>query len=517
MSRFRFSGFQLAELIAWAAFAVCLRQLFGLFETGALDMLFLFNSDSLFLADLIQDLRNGGRLSDWNLTHAVYLLPDLAMWFLVALIAPSLQWTVILFGALQAFLAVWLTRALLVRQYGQPMGGLAPAAYCLVFAFIARGELTEALDIIKPIHHFGVALTALAAFWLLSDWLKTLRWSRLGLLAGMLGVGCFSDPFTLTCVAVPVVAVLAVAFMRSPIDKKKNLIASLLIVAAAFCGHLGAKMLTDVADEPGRVRLDGVAGQWAMLRTAVQTLEFSVPDVIAVLGVIAMPLLLIRGVVRMREPDLGATLDIAPAVATGANLGALLVTGNVVHVLFNRYQIVIFALLVLTLVRVAASIQSVWRSRIAAGIIAWSAILVALCAALSMTHKLWDLPRMSLTSWRPAATECLVKAALQHDARRGLGDFWNARLYSSLNAEGLRVEQVDGNGLPDRWLNTMRPYSMRTPPVAFALVSRLNTVSIEQTYGAPTTIVSCENEVVWFWDPPQREMATHALNALAPK
>lgn len=514
MFRARLSGFHLAEGVAWAAFAVCLRQLFGLFEARQQGMFYLFNSDSLFLADIIQDIRHGDRLADWSLPHAVFVVPDLTLWGLAALMAPSLQWTILLFGTLQAMLGAWFTRMLVVRQHGQATGALAPAAYCLVFAFIAGGKLIEALDIIKPLHHFGVALTALAGFWLVAAWFKTYCWSRLALLAVLVGAGCLSDPFTLTCAAAPVATVLMVAVVRSRAGRKKNLLAFAAVAATAVGGSVGAKALTDVVNDVAQFRVTGVPAQWALLGTALQSLRFDIPDVLAVLGLIAMAMLFIRGLFRMREPGLGATLDVAPAVAAGANLAMLLVTGNVVHVLFNRYQIVIFALLVLTLVRVIASMRLLWRPPIGAAIIASLATFVALGAAVSMTHRLWGLSRMSLGSWRPPATECLIDAASQQDAWRGIGDFWNARLYSLLNGKGLRVEQVDGNGSPQRWLNNTKAYADRRPAVAFAMMSRLNPDSIRQTYGPPATIVSCGDEVMWFWDSAQRETITRTLNTL---
>jgi hypothetical protein len=510
------------EALAWLGFFTCVRWVFGLFEYGQLEPSPLFNSDGLFLADLWRDLRAGGRLIDWQLPHATFLVPDLALWMFADLLTPTIPWAVLVFGVLQATLVAWVTRWLTVREFGPSAGALAPAAWALVFFLPSQHRAIEALDAFKPVHHFSIGIAGLAAVALFARALTPGRWATRLALAAFCFLLTVSDPFGVSAVWAPLLVLLGLVVLRDPVDRRPRLGLGVLLFGFGWAGNATSSWLTHAAGGMSTLKLEWAAKQWELLSASLATLRPEPVDGLAVLGVLSFVPLFVRGLRRLRTPDASALLDVLPLTAAVINEVLLFITGNIEpweavshHFVLHRYVIVIFVYLVLTGVRLVATAARL-RPR---GLLAVSlvAALATVAAGVKMSQVSSQPKLFTFTEYLPPSSQCLDAIGAQFDLQRGLGEFWVARLTSLINHRGLKLEEVDASGAPRFWLTNGAGFRRTDVPFSFVVMTNLDPNWVANRFGPPSQQLQCPGTVVWWYAPDRRERILATINAMAPK
>lgn len=503
---------RVVEALAWAGFFLCVRWVFGLFEYGVLEPSPLFNSDGLYLADLWRDVRAGGRLADWNLPHATFVLPDLVVWVLLDSVAPSVQWAVLLFGVVQVTAAAALTRWWVAREGGPWAAPLGPAVWAAVCLVISQHRATEALDAFKPVHHFSVGLVGLSAVALLARALRggTRWWVGLLVLTFLV---TFSDPFGVSTVWAPLVGLLALVVLRDPVARRARAGWAVALGLAGYAGHAVAARVTHVEGDLGSFKWEALGDQWARWCAALDTLTPDAIDALAVIGVLSFVPLFVRGLRRLKAADGSALLDLLPLTAAVINQGLLFATGNVVHVIFNRYLIVIFVYLVVTLARLMALAM---RGPVARQLLGGGAACFALVAGALMS-SVGAQPRLfPFTGYQPPAVWCLQALSARVPLQRGLAEFWTARTTSLLNPLGLKLETLTSDGQPRVWLNDVAAFRKPSPPFNFVVLEHLDPQFIAARFGPPTVQAVCGELTIWWYDPAASSRLTAAVLSMAP-
>lgn len=506
------------ELLAWLALAACTRGTFAVFEHGLREPSPLYNSDSLFLAELFRDLLKGYAFTDWSLPHATYLLPDFTLWMLVDTLTPSVQWATMMYGLVQFGLFAALARLLLVRDTGPHAGPAIAAGYAVVFCFFGLGRSTSALDAVKPVHHFSVALVGLAAIWMLDRVLTQpkSRWTWVVPIYLLVATG--SDPFALTCVSAPVVGITLLAVVRERSERLRRLLFAVACAVLAVLGQRYGPGIFGVPGENTHIDWNVFPGQWKAFWGAVAGLNLELIDGLAILGALWCVALFFRGLYRIKQPGMGPILDLFPLIAMVVNELSLMATGNVEFMqladgrgIFNRYVTVPFAYLVLTTVRVPAQLGALRR---------WlpsAAAVVACIAAVVMWRAVLAQPKQfAFTEYQPEAAECLDKLDPRIDVHRGMAEFWNGRLVEMLNKRGVQIDVINSVAAPQIWLNNKKRYKEADPLYDFVLVRGMYPQAVQTRYGNPDFVVNCGSQQLWWYAPEHRQAVTAAVAAQVP-
>jgi hypothetical protein len=503
----------LPEAVTWLALLASVRAVFWHFEVGARPVTELVNSDSLFAAGLWRDLRAGGHLADWHFPHATNV-PDQLAWALLDAVSPSVQWAMLLFGALQVLAVAALTRALLVREAGARAGLLAPAAWATVCFLLVQGRCAEALCAFKPVHHFSVALAGLAALPLVVRALTPEGRGARVALALLLGVMTFSDPFAVPTLWAPAVLVVGVAWLKQSSQRRAHAALLLALVGAGAAGTWLLAQVTRDGHGMGTLKLhvvrEGLDATWRLLAS----LRADPLDVLAVLGVASFGWLFVRGLRRAQVASLATVLDLLPLTATLANEALLIATGNAGSSpregLLTRYRLVIFVYLLVTLCRLLAPLANHARAgRALAGLVA--ALVVTQAAVLAWQHR--GLPRAPLTQYQPPALTCLEGQPPELHFERGLADYWWARPMTLLSTRGLQVDQVDIRGAPRHWANGLGAQEREGAPYNFIVLNHLAADPVAARYGAPTRVLHCPDVTLWWYEPAAAARLNEALRA----
>lgn len=86
----------------------------GAYFTHEIDMAVLFNSDSIYLASLFEDIFvNQGSFSSWHLTPAPYFFPDMVLFFAIKSLVPTTYYTFYYYAILQIIIVYLLSSKLL--------------------------------------------------------------------------------------------------------------------------------------------------------------------------------------------------------------------------------------------------------------------------------------------------------------------------------------------------------------------------------------------------------------------
>jgi hypothetical protein len=495
-----------AEVLAWLALLVCVRQSLRLFEVGALDVRQLLSSDSLFIPDLVGRLRAGHGLAEWSFPHATFLIPDAATWFLIDLFRVRLGVGVVLFAIVQVVATVWVTKWIVGRLVGPWGAPAAIAAWCAVLAWLVVGEVGELADLLKLSHHQGAAVVTLLALGTLSLAVEQGPSLRHVWLLPLVALGTFSDGFVLTCFVVPALAVLLLAVARSEIDRGRRALCCLLLTLAGAVGHALSLTVTHVEQDVGRLRLAGAGDQLQRLGQLIAR-----GDALFFAAVLVSIWLFVRGVSALghgpgRAAHARGVVDCAPLAAMTANTGALVLTGNIGEALFSRHQLVVLSLVVLAFCRVVA-VRDRWVPL--AGVVG---VGVAVVAAVASAGALAGRPvKVDFGSYRPPLVDCLQGLGV----RRGLADFWNARVSTLLSEGALQVDPIDALALPHVWLNDAAVFRQAAPLHEFVVLSRLYPESVRERFGPPQRTAMCGSETVWLYDGTGAVRVTESINRAA--
>lgn len=120
-----------------------------------------FNSDTLFPANLIQDILRNNTISQWNITHSSFLIPDLALNAFAHLVSPRLQVASFAYGVAQYTL--WVILIALVYRYTLPYFKLHIRLALVTLISLLFVIFIEKLDFLNQVifinlFHFGITL-----------------------------------------------------------------------------------------------------------------------------------------------------------------------------------------------------------------------------------------------------------------------------------------------------------------------------------------------------------------------
>lgn len=407
----------------------------------------MVNSDALFLPVLFADLLDqGGRLSDWLLTPALYFFPDYPLYLAAHLTAPDIYARIATFALVQMALVFVLVRAILARFTARPATAAALALLGLcVLGF--SGRLSYVYLFVSA-HHYGIFLAALAlvALWLwpgpLTDWRDrslAARW-----------------------------AILMLSFLTALSDALflAQFVAPLLLTGWLTRAQAGAGW----AGGPGRVLLAGIAG-FAAGKLLNAGFGFAPHDG---MGLSLYPGNLLDFARSLwheisRQPAVGLLflVQIALAVRAGSTLrrgqrlsaldwlGLFTLSVLICDLLANwvvgshpRYMIPVFAWPVILAVAAVTQLPGLWH-RAGLAVLAGAALILGAAG----TARLVADKGLAFTYYPPEIA-CIDDALTPTGARAGLSDYWDAKRIPGFSRLDLSLAQHSNELRPSHWITS---------------------------------------------------------------
>ncbi len=221
------------------------------FLLGTVDQNFLFNSDSMYLPVLFDDVfKEGGNFFSWHLTPAPGFFPDMALFFSARAFVSNTFWNFVCFAALQAGLSFVINLLLISTIEGDPP---KRRAACLTFAtlfvtaialFTFKNSIPY-VHILVPVYRFGAVFNTLILILLLfKGWNKQHPFTSLGVFL-ISALATATDIMFLPMAVVPAISSLLFLCWRSGtrVSKRWGLSIALVMIAGAFFGYLGKNLL----------------------------------------------------------------------------------------------------------------------------------------------------------------------------------------------------------------------------------------------------------------------------------
>lgn len=199
-----------------------------------------FTSDNLYIPTLIEDVWHwSGSFREWALTPAPYYFPDMLLYALARVIAPSVEWAQYLSGLAHLLLVIWAARAVVraALPVARDAAGLVGVLFAMATLFFLAGRLGELERLLILSNHGGAALCSLLVLALCLQSYGSRRW--LATLASVLlsAAAAYSDPIFAPSCALPLL-VLALVGIASRTPEAREL--SLRQLLSALVGFAGA-------------------------------------------------------------------------------------------------------------------------------------------------------------------------------------------------------------------------------------------------------------------------------------
>jgi hypothetical protein len=135
----------------------------GAYFTHQISMPILFNSDSIYLASLYQDLFvKQGHLSEWQLTPAPYFFPDMIAFFALKSLIPDTYYTFYWYASFQ-IIAVYLLASRLLLKFSSKTYHLAffSLIYLSTIFFLTTRNIHPYIYPLFSAYHFGAIVIGL--------------------------------------------------------------------------------------------------------------------------------------------------------------------------------------------------------------------------------------------------------------------------------------------------------------------------------------------------------------------
>lgn len=206
----------------------------------------IFNADYLFVPTLFQDvIVNGNSISDWYITPAPYIFPDILFYIPIQFVISDFRWAILIYSLLQYLVILILLRQCIKLIYPNLSTDIITVSNVLMALFILSGiiwddNLTGGL-ILTISSHTGAFVCTLLAFYLMLKYLQYNKIKYVASYALVTSISLVSDRLLIFMFYFPVVLLLLyVSFSQF---KKKAIVVLVTTFASFALGILLYKAL----------------------------------------------------------------------------------------------------------------------------------------------------------------------------------------------------------------------------------------------------------------------------------
>jgi hypothetical protein len=460
----------------------------------------------------------------WDITHQAYgwrghdfaripsFLPDLTLLAMAYAAIPSLPWSLLLYGAAQLLIFIWLAGALAARLAGSGFAAGCAMVFALfcVLALMERAtnEIGLVAGVFVPLSHVGPFLFSLVTAWLAIRQIDAPTRRRTWLLAAAAAPVFLSDRLLVVEMAAPLVAGCAVLVLGRRLPAGR----AAAILGATAAGALAGLLVIHMLDRAG-IRFER-AMPLSLADMGHSTLKFlrELPAFLATMitgliagGVVPMtafllfPLLILRD---LRRADPAAWERIFLWCFAATSIAGCVVFTAAFYNDPGGYRYLIPAW-VWPLIFLAALL-------LRSGLLARASPLLATVAACAFLF-VFTVPNrggIALLRWDDATAACLRPLRGKLDLRAGLAGYWEARPIELATDWTLQVDQITEEGYIYAWGNDVNWYrhSLADPKVApdynFIVMRMLYPDRIRAMYGPPDEVAPCGDTEVWVYRTP---------------
>ena len=460
----------------------------------------------------------------WDIAHQAYgwhgheiaripsFLPDMTLLALLYAAAPSVAWTMLLYGAAQLLLFTWLCGALAARLSGRSFAAGCAMVFAL-FAILALMErATDQLGLIPgvfiPLSHVGPFLFSLATAWLAMRQLSAPTARRYLLLAAAATTVFLSDRLLVVELAAPLAGASAVLVFarRLPLVRAAAILAA--VSAGACAGFLVIHFLARAGIRFENIMplafADMAQSTGNFLRELPAVVVTVIPGLIAGLiipmAAFALFPLLLRRDLRRADPQAWDRIFLWCFAAT-AIAGCLMFTAAFyLDPAGYRYLIpgwvwpLIFLAALLLRLRPLARLSPL--------------LATATACVFLFVFTGPNRAAVAVLHWDEEIATCLRQMRAPLDLHAGLAGYWQARPIALATGWTLQVDQITEEGYAYAWGNDVNWYrhSLADPKVApdynFIVLRRLYPDRIREMYGPPDQVASCGDTEIWIYRTP---------------
>ncbi len=491
-------------LLAIAAFAITLAAHY--IHTAPSDLrASLYNADLFYLPDLITDLAHGGDFRLWHLSNTSYLFPDVAILALTLALTNNIVLGVVIGGLIQIMLIVVGFAWLSARLYGANMAAIS--VVCAALYFLALRHLNFHFELIL-FNGFHVGIVIMTPYILLlalslQEENRRSRTQALALIGLLTMLTTTSDALFIPQTGAPLVAAICLLAIRRSISARR---------ATAIAAFIGATAIAGLALKRIILPTDQI-----LLRVSPQdalwTIVAQLPDLLAPwpwLGIVWAAFIILSTAYLVRwavfpthSNDRHALVLATIVLGLPFTIAAMAFEG----VTLERYML---NLLYLPTFLGWPLLIGAWLAPSAAGQrnVAGLATSIALVAGLTTAPQLGAAATLFNYAWHyPPLVACLDRHAATYGLRRGITQYWQARLINLFSRQGLRAAQTKPDLVADHWMNSLAEYEQEfnfvvvdMPPhtSAFSLLPNL----VLERFGAPAASFRCGNSEVYVYNRP---------------
>ncbi len=491
------------------------------------------NADTLLPFSFAWDLAHmPGAWRGHALARIPSLLPDLAALAPILLATGSVRWSLLLYGAAQAWAFVQVAGLLAARLGRTPPDAAAHADGCalvfVLFAWLVGLELATAshgiiLNAFLPLDHFGPFLAApLGGLLAAAQLRRPTPWGALGL-AACCSLVWLSDLMLLVELVAPLACACTLLLLAGRAAPRR--VGGIAVSAGAglLAGWLGfrALRLSGLRFEaaPALSPALSLASARAFLAhgpvfVAAHPRALAAGLLLPLAAFAAFPVLALRRARRQGDgaqawQDLFLWCFAAACVCGSLAFTAILYADEGSY----RYLAALWAWPVIFL---AATLLRLRRAR---GVPAAAAAVLAACVlAVCAARGAWP---PAVLRWDQDVAACLRPLHARLGLHDGLAGYWEARPIEVATGWSMQVDQLDGEGHAFDWGSDPRWYRhaladpSRAPRYDFIVMRGLPPGRILAAYGPPDQVEPCADTALWIY----RDAAalTAALLAASPR
>ena len=199
----------------------------------------LYNSDNLYLPTLFKNIFDeGGNFTDWYLTPAPYIFPDMLVYFIMNYLTQNEFHAMFLFVITQ-MIFVFILMNLIFREFFSSQKSFLYAIISITFLYAIPSNLTTILMFTG--FHMGAFISGLALVYLVvlsikeSNIYKIKSFIRMSLLISLI---VLSDKIFIVQFVVPTIVTLIIMWLMKSISFRKVFIISSVIIISTGLGML---------------------------------------------------------------------------------------------------------------------------------------------------------------------------------------------------------------------------------------------------------------------------------------
>jgi hypothetical protein len=479
-----------------------------------------FSADHLYIPTLVADLtRWHGHFSDWNLTPAPYLFPDMLLYGVVSIFARNLEASQYLTGFVQLTLVILSARILLQRlepEHADASALVAPLIACwlVLYHFDAVPLVGPALIVSA---HGGALLSTLVVFALCVRPAGPVRAGGTFAVVVLSALTAASDALFVVCSSI-VLGLTALGYLPVYLRMQRRESSRLLIGRCSLAALAGIAALC-------LVRATGfshTANTSGSLTLALETVRAMWNDpqplakyVLVGFGVVAV-LAGVTLVHRFRDLERAGLRILAGwqlLIMAGA-LGAMLYTGAYEDLSSLRYLSVpcyfgvIFATALLLRAAERSPSFNLWPQR--------TMVALTLALVFGLVAQISAFAHASFQAPQRTAAACVRELAEREQVQVIVSDYWTAKPLMLLTDNRAHVVQVRSGLMPYWWINSRGWY--RDPGEFGLLIANgLNPERARRYLHDPQTIVHCGELELWVYRGESREHMSAKLRSFFAK